>query len=110
MRRKESVSTTTPRYCLSRLDFEDAIRDLTQVGADHVRALDQGVEHHPRPRYEGRRAAGAQGARHVPGVGGDQANTLDFDLEALGGHAVRLGGGLEAPDHVCGEDLLEVAA
>ena len=44
---------------LSGIYPEDTVGYLSQVGADHVRAFHERVEHHSGARYEGCRAAGA---------------------------------------------------
>src|SRR5829696_4631140 len=110
MVRSGPVSDTPQRSRLSCLGLEDTVGDLREVAAHDVRALHQGIEHHPLARDEGRRATGAQCPRHIPGVGGDEADLADLDAEALRGHAVRLGSWFEAFNRIGGEDLLEVAA
>src|SRR5215207_6549401 len=109
MVRSGPVSDTPQRSRLSCLGLEDTVGDLREVAAHDVRALHQGIEHHPLARDEGRRATGAQCPRHIPGVGGDEADLADLDAEALRGHAIRLGSWFEAFNRVGGEDLLEVA-
>src|SRR5215203_4678683 len=93
----------------SRLDLEDLVRDLREVSADHIRALEEGVEYHPRPRHEGGGATRSHGSRHVPGVGRNEPDLPVLYTETLCGHVVRLRRRFQALYGVSGENLLEVA-
>jgi hypothetical protein len=67
----------------------------------------EGVEDLAGAGDEGGLAAGGAGAGDVPGVGGDQQDVGGVDPEAGGGHAVGLGGRLEAVDGVGRQHRLE---
>ncbi len=53
------ISRRAPAQFSPYLDLEDAVGDLAQICAHHVRALYQRVEDHPGTRHEGSGAAGA---------------------------------------------------
>jgi AcrR family transcriptional regulator len=84
---------------------DDAVGDLGEVSADHVRPLDQGIQHLARAGDEGGGAPGPKRSGDVPGVRGDQAHLADRHPQPLGGHPVGLSGGLE-PAHAVGRQHL----
>ncbi len=92
------------------LGLQDAIRDLSQVDADYVGALEERVQDHAWPRHERRPATGLHGPGHVPSMGRDEPDLPDFDPQTIRCHAIRLGRRLQPLDGVSGEYLIKVSA
>jgi len=55
----------------SPLHRKDPLGNFAQIDADDIGDWGERIEHLPRSRDEGRRAAGALGTGDIPGVGGD---------------------------------------
>src|SRR5918994_368543 len=87
------------------LGGDDTVGDFGEVGPHYIGPFDERVE--GLSGDEGGGAPCAQGSRHVPRVGRDEANPTLGDLQRPRGHPVGGWRRFEAFRRVGGEDLLE---
>ncbi len=97
-------------YTRSPLHRKDPLGNFAQIDADDIGDWDERIEHLPRSRDKGRRAADALGTGDIPGVGGYQAHLTDRHTEAFRSHQIGCGCGLEAPHGIGGQYVLEAIA